>query len=131
MRIAHAALAAAVVLASASQAFAHARVLATVPRDNALLAGSPPAIEIRFNEILDDDFNSIEVFSEAQPAQSPTSLTAGPATVDAKDGTHLVAPLQKLPPGTYAVHWKVLSRDGHTARGRFTFRVLPDRDGAY
>jgi methionine-rich copper-binding protein CopC len=28
-----------------------------------------------------------------------------------------------LPPGTYRVHWKVLSVDTHTTEGNFTFRV--------
>ena len=31
--------------------------------------------------------------------------------------------VKPLPPGTYRVHWKVLSVDTHTTEGNFTFRV--------
>jgi methionine-rich copper-binding protein CopC len=119
------------VLASARSASAHARLLSSTPSDHALLSRGPEAIELRFNEILDDDFNSIEVFSASAEEGKAKNLAAGPATVDVSDRTRLSAPLPRLEPGAYAVHWKVLSRDGHTARGRLTFRVLPDRTGAY
>jgi copper resistance protein C len=110
---------------------AHARLLASTPRDNELLAASPGSVHLWVNEILDHDFNSIEVFFDSAPESDRQSLTAGPAEVDPDNRTHLSVPLQPLRPGSYVVHWKVLSRDGHTARGRFSFRVLPDRDGAY
>jgi methionine-rich copper-binding protein CopC len=31
--------------------------------------------------------------------------------------------LKPLPPGTYRVHWRVLSVDTHTTEGSFTFQV--------
>lgn len=123
--------AAALLLASAATAHAHARLLASDPKDHGLLAGSPKQVQLWFNEILDDEFNSIEVVSSEAPTGAEPNLATGPATVDPNDRTHLVAPLGKLPRGTYVIRWKVLSRDGHGARGRLEFRVLPDRGGAY
>ena len=124
-------LAAALLFASAGAAHAHARLLKSSPKDHGLLAGSPRQVELWFNEILDDDFNSIEVVSSEAPTGSEPNLTSGPATVDPNDRTHLTAPLGKLARGTYVIRWKVLSRDGHSARGRLEFRVIPDRGGAY
>ncbi|MEI9897945.1 MAG: copper resistance protein CopC [Chthoniobacter sp.] len=43
--------------------------------------------------------------------------------VDPRDRTHLTIRLGALPPGEYVVEWRVLSRDGHSAPGRSTFRV--------
>jgi methionine-rich copper-binding protein CopC len=136
MRTLLAALAAALVLSRAPDALAHARLLSSEPADQARLASAPKAIELHFNEILDDDFNSIDVFPAAAQAErgaTPVpakSLTSAPAAVDEADRTRLVAPVQALEPGTYAVEWKVLSRDGHTARGRYTFTVQPSGEGA-
>jgi hypothetical protein len=31
--------------------------------------------------------------------------------------------LKALPPGTYRVHWHVLSKDTHSTEGNFTFQV--------
>lgn len=124
-------LAAALLLAWAGSAHAHARLLAAIPKDHALLAGSPKQVELWFNELLENEFNSIEVFSSAAPTGAEPNLASGPATVDPDNRTHLVAPLGKLPPGAYVIHWKVLSRDGHSALGRLEFRIVSDRRGAY
>jgi methionine-rich copper-binding protein CopC len=38
-------------------------------------------------------------------------------------GTVMRVGVRSLPPGTYRVHWKVLSVDTHTTEGSFSFRV--------
>ena len=52
-----------------------------------------------------------------------SNLARGAPTVDLDDRTRMVVPVQRLDPGHYAVEWRVLSRDGHSATGRFTFWV--------
>lgn len=113
------------ILAVPHSAFAHARMVRSTPVKNARLSQTPKRIDLWFNELLDDGFNSIEVFAAAEvTAKQRTDLKQGSATVDPKDRTHLIVDVQPLPPGEYAVEFRVLSRDGHSAPGRFTFHVL-------
>jgi methionine-rich copper-binding protein CopC len=117
-------IAAAFVFAAPS-AHAHARLIHSTPQSGTSLAQSPPQIELSFNELLDGgEFNSIAVFpsSEARD-KTRADLTAGKPQVDARERTRLTINLKPLPPGEYTVEWRVLSLDGHTAPGRFKFKV--------
>ncbi len=129
MRRALAALATvASILASASDAGAHARLVASSPRAGSRLAASPPAIELWFDEVLDAGFHEVTVVSAGAPSTGAASRARAVA-VDPNDGTHLVAPIEPLGDGAWVVLWRVLSRDGHGARGRFEFRVAPAPGG--
>jgi methionine-rich copper-binding protein CopC len=109
-------------------ALAHARLVRSSPASQAQLAEPPSRIELWFSELLEDDFNSVQVvrFAELTTKQR-SNLTQSVVTLDRGDRTHLVVPLQHLGPGRYAVEWRVLSRDGHTATGRFTFWIQAAR----
>ena len=117
------ALTAALLLGAPRGALAHARLVKAKPAEAQVLDASPGAIELWFNEILDDEFNGIELFPAADEESATANLIAVKPTVDAKDRTHLRVAVPPLVPGAYVVHWKVLSRDGHSARGRLSFRV--------
>lgn len=120
-------------LATASGAHAHARLVRAQPANGGTVAAPPSSVELWFNELLDDEFNDVAVY-RAKPDGSPaddTSLAAGPPRVDPDDRTRLVTPVRTLGPGPYVAHYKVLSRDGHSARGRVLFRVgTTDSNGA-
>jgi len=81
-------------------------------------------VDLWFNELLDAEFNSIEVFPVAE-LSSPhhTTLARDAPTVDPADRTHLAVALPLLAPDDYVVEYRVLSRDGHSAAGRLTFHV--------
>jgi methionine-rich copper-binding protein CopC len=117
-------LCAAVCVLAPQPALAHARLVKSVPADNVEMAEPVTKIEMWFNELLDNGFNSIDVFPAAD-VTSPNrkSLVKEDAKVDTKDRTHLTLTLKPLPPGDYVVEWRVLSLDGHTAPGRFKFRI--------
>lgn len=128
-RRAHTALSSAVtalvLAAGVSAALAHARVVCSVPAKHAQLQAPPARVELWFNELLDDHFNAVEVFPAAElKSKTRTQLTRGQPTVDPNDRTHVTVELQPLAPGEYVVEYRVLSRDSHTAPGRFTFRVV-------
>ena len=117
---------AALLLLPAPAALAHARVIRSIPAKGAELSQPPEQIELWFNELLDAGFNSLEVFISSEIGQPKhTNLAKGKPVVAARDRTHLSLKLEPLAPGEYAVEWRVLSRDGHSAPGRFTFRILP------
>ena len=106
------------------EALAHARMIRSSPTADGVTQ-SPEQVELWFNELLDSGFNSIIVYPAAEAsAKIHKSLTQGEAKVDPKDKTHLTIGVKPLPPGAYMVEWRVLSLDGHSAPGRFKFRVL-------
>ncbi len=103
---------------------AHARIMKSIPQDKAELEQPPAQVELWFDELLDRQFNNVEVFRASEiKAPKRKNLAKSEVLADPRDRTHLILPLPPLPPGDYAVEWRVLSRDGHSARGRFTFRV--------
>ncbi len=110
----------------APAAFAHARLVRSTPERNATLSAAPATIELWFNELLDEGFHAIEVFPASELNRKPRrNLATQKPIVNPRDRTQIHAPLGPLPPGDYVVEWRVLSRDGHSAPGRFTFRILP------
>jgi methionine-rich copper-binding protein CopC len=112
-------------LAGAPAAWAHARLLHAEPAKGAEVSTAPKQIDLWFNELLDDGFNTLTVFPAAELSSTGkhTNLAKDKPAVDAKDRTHLTIKLETLPPGEYVIEWRVLSRDGHSAPGRSTFRV--------
>jgi copper resistance protein C len=113
-----------IVLASSAPARAHARLERSVPQNGATVA-PPKTIELWFNELLDDEFNDVAVYRatrDGTPADTTNRATAKPQ-VDASDRTHLSTPVGATTTGSYVVQYKVLSRDGHSARGRVVFRI--------
>ena len=114
----------ALLFALAPRAGAHARMLKSIPARGAELSASPVQLDLWFNELLEDGFNTIEVFPSSELAAGKhSSLTRGKVMVDPNDRTHLTVKLGTLAPGGYVVDWRVLSRDGHSAPGRMTFTI--------
>lgn len=112
--------------AIASTAWAHARLVRSEPRDQAVLEESPDVVHLWFNELLDRGFHQVAIFpSTERTAKRRSNLTRGEPQVDPDDRTHLSVRVQPLPPGEYVIEYRVLSRDGHTAPGRILFRVRP------
>jgi methionine-rich copper-binding protein CopC len=117
-------LAAAGMAAAPMEALAHARMIRSSPTADGVTQ-SPAQVELWFNELLDDRFNTIIVYPAAEAnTQRHPILTKGDVKVDPKDKTHLTIEVKPLPPGEYMAEWRVLSLDGHSAPGRFKFRVL-------
>ncbi|MDR3404710.1 MAG: copper resistance protein CopC [Chthoniobacter sp.] len=111
-------------LAGAPGAWAHARLLRAEPKTGAELSAAPKQIDLWFNELLEDGFNTLTVIPAADlVAEKKTNFAKDKPVVDPRDRTHLTIKLGTLPPGEYIVEWRVLSRDGHSAPGRSTFRV--------
>lgn len=112
------------VLAAPGTALAHARLIKSSPTSGGNLAQAPEKVELWFSELLDGNFDNVGVYTAADVSSSTrTNLAVDQAKVDDKDRTHLTIALKPLPPGEYFVEWRVLSLDGHTATGRFKFKV--------
>ena len=111
-------------IAAAPAALAHARLVRSSPGKGDTLPNAPERIELWFSELLDDGFNSIEIFPASEiAAPKRANLAKEKPALDPRDRTHLILKTAPLAPGEYMVEWRVLSRDGHSAPGRFTFRI--------
>jgi methionine-rich copper-binding protein CopC len=112
------------VLAGPPGAWAHALLVRAEPKSGAELSPAPKQIELWFNELLEEGFNTVTVIPAADlVAEKKTNFAKGKPVLDPRDHTHLSIKLEALPPGDYIVEWRVLSRDGHSAPGRSAFRV--------
>ncbi len=109
---------AAVLLAAAAtgSAFAHAKMMASVPKDGATVAAGLSKIEMRFSHRM--RLTLVRVHRAAADQQvaikgalPKTFAEAATVSVDA------------LPAGAYDVSWTAVSEDGHVMKGHFAFTV--------
>ncbi|MBX6396349.1 MAG: copper homeostasis periplasmic binding protein CopC, partial [Alicyclobacillaceae bacterium] len=102
-----------------SVASAHAYLVRANPVPNSAVESGPERIQLWFSEPIDPRFAHVTVFGP-----DGKILVSGSPAADPRDGTSLVVPLPgKLDSGTYTVHWRVVSADGHPVAGSFTFSV--------
>jgi copper transport protein len=104
----------------APSALAHANVVATSPRDGAILESAPTEVRVRF-----DDSVSVAP-GTAVVSNDGGSALGGPPRL-ATGGRELVLPLRRLGDGDYSVRWRIVSDDGHIETGVLAFRVGPPR----
>ena len=99
---------------------AHSTLVRSQPPAGATLTAPPSQIILWFNERLERQFHAVTV-TDGQGRTIPTQNLH----VDQADPTQLTVAVEPLPPGVYRVRWQVLSRDGHVAKGAFSFSVQP------
>jgi copper resistance protein C len=112
------ALAALILLAAQSPAWAHAFLDHSKPKVGSTVKSSPSEVKIWFTQALEPAFSVIEVKNALGKR-----VTKKKARVDKKNGKLLELPLPKLPPGTYKVIWHVVSVDTHRTQGHFEFTI--------
>jgi methionine-rich copper-binding protein CopC len=99
-------------------AFAHARLVKSIPADDAELSAAPGAVVLTFNESPEHSFSSVDLRNPAG------EIVTTPAVREGETPDSLVMPLpENLPAGAYTVQYRVLSVDGHVVEGRFGFRI--------
>lgn len=115
-------LVAAMALASAPVASAHAARIAADPADNAILTQGPARVSATFNERLQPEFAAMTVvgpdgnlWSSGDPQVQGAVISVG------------VRPLG--PAGTYTVNYRVTSADGHPVSGSWSFRLTVSASG--
>jgi copper resistance protein C len=99
-------------------AAAHAFPERADPRVGAVVRGSPETVRIWFDGELEPAFCQVSVTDG-----SGRRVDRGDARVEAGARRILQVSLPALPPGTYSVHWAVLSIDGHRTTGDYRFTV--------
>ncbi|VWD37447.1 copper resistance protein CopC [Burkholderia lata] len=110
--------AAALLLAGAQFAHAHAFPTHQMPSAGETVTGSPKTVAIDFDDGLEPAFSSIAV-TDAQGH----AVTNGKAEVDASNRKHMSVALSPLTPGVYSVAWVAVALDGHRTQGHYAFTV--------
>ena len=120
-----AAVAAALVLAWAPPASAHATLIDTDPDEGAVLESAPDLIRFTFNEPVRGVPDGVHVFDAEGASIGSSSRTSD---------TDLLVTLDEEPgEGSLIVAWRVVSADGHPISGTLTFAVgapSAERQGA-
>jgi methionine-rich copper-binding protein CopC len=101
-------------LLGSAAAHAHAYLDHANPRVGSTVRTAPRQVTLSFSQKLEPSFSSAQV-TDASGARVDQGARVS--------GTQILVPVRALAPGTYRVHWKVLSVDTHTTEGNFTFRV--------
>lgn len=103
-------------VASHGAALAHAIVVGSTPRAEAVVTGDPLAVEIRFNSRIDAARSHLKLFRiDGESVSLPLSA--------AGSDDALKASATGLAPGRYRLHWQTLSPDGHISQGDIPFSV--------
>jgi copper resistance protein C len=104
----------------ATSAFAQAQLVKATPAAGAAVAEATE-IRLEFNESVDPRFSGLTL-----TAPNRVNVELGEPEVESGDPRVLVVPITNvLAPGAYAVHWRVVSFDTHSAEGEFGFTVKP------
>ena len=101
-----------------SCAFGHAFLDHAVPPVGSTLNAAPDRVRLWFTQQLEPAFSGIAV-DDAKGVRVDT----GNAALDPNDGTSLSVGLKPIGPGTYTVHWHVVSVDSHRTEGSWTFVI--------
>ena len=95
-------------------AHAHAMLASASPPVSGSVGAAPHQVTLSFTQGLEPAFSSVQV------TDSSARVDGGKAQVS---GSTMTVGLKALSPGTYKVHWHVLSVDTHKTEGSFSFRV--------
>jgi methionine-rich copper-binding protein CopC len=112
--------AAAISIALAGQAMAHAHLKSAVPAADGSVKSAPSELDLTFSEGLNVKFSGIKM-----TGPDKATVRTGEAMLT-NDGTTLMVPVpDRLAPGKYTVEWHVLSTDGHKTNGSYSFTIAP------
>ena len=104
-----------------ASAWAHAFLDHAVPPVGSTSPSAPGELSLSFSEKIVPAFSGASLSSAAG-----ASIPTGQAGIGPSDPATLhVALGRKLAPGTYVVHWHVVSVDTHRTSGSYKFTIAP------
>jgi methionine-rich copper-binding protein CopC len=99
-------------------ALAHGKLEQAAPAADSVVDASPSTLKLTFNEGLEAAFSNASVANASGAVVSKEK-----AKVDSSNSRVLTVAVPKLSPGSYAVHWEVMTHDGHKTKGDYKFAV--------
>jgi methionine-rich copper-binding protein CopC len=111
---------AALAVAPATPALAHAHLLSSVPAAGSTAMPPPTALRLNFSEGLELKFTKVKLIGPEKNA-----IGTGSAALDPKDDKVLILPVNSgLADGKYTVEWQAVSTDGHKTTGSYSFSTM-------
>jgi methionine-rich copper-binding protein CopC len=104
------------VAAFAAPLWAHAVLVESKPKANAVVAGQQLPLWLRFNVRVDGTRSKLRLI-----APDGSTVTLVPVKQPSPDTLETAA--SSLKPGAYKLQWQVLASDGHVSRGEVDFTV--------
>ena len=98
--------------------FAHAIMVRSSPEQNAVLTESPKQVDVWFNDKVGTEYKALAVIDSKGKRVDNQDLVQ-----EIFDQSHLYATVQKLPPDTYTVRYRVVSLDTHIVTGKYQFTI--------
>ncbi|WP_285690470.1 copper resistance CopC family protein [Actinoplanes sp. NBRC 103695] len=105
-----------VVLLPGTPAWAHATLVSADPVKDATLTKAPASVTLVFSEKLNPDFTTIAISDAGR-----RRVAAAEPSVDGDIGSVTLS--EPLGNGGYTVAYRVVSVDGHTVQGSYTFTL--------
>ncbi len=97
----------------------HLHLLKSSPPANATVSAAPDSIRFWFSQTPELKVTTVKV-------TGPGSIAVALAPLVRGDSTLVLAPVKaKMAAGAYTVAWHTMAKDGHVARGTFSFTVGP------
>jgi len=98
-------------------ALAHAILVDSTPRQDAVISDRNVAVQLAFNSRVDQSRSTLTLEG---PDHDSTQVAV---EKDSAQPAKLSARIADLKPGLYKLHWQVLAIDGHITRGMISFSV--------
>jgi methionine-rich copper-binding protein CopC len=99
----------------------HLHLLKSTPEANATVTAAPDSIRLWFSQAPELKVTTVKVTG---PGNAAVTL----APLASRDSSAIVAAVKgRMTTGLYTVGWRTMARDGHVARGTFSFTVAPTR----
>lgn len=108
--------AAAVAMATATPAFAHANLVRANPAKDATVAPLR-SVRLEFSAHIETRFSTVQVVSASG------QRVAGESAVGSDNRTLTATLARPLAQGAYRVEWRIVSADGHRMQGDYGFTV--------
>lgn len=100
---------------------AHAILVRSLPERESTVQESPEEVKVWFNEGVGSQYMALAVIDSEGKRVDNKDVTQG-----FFDKSELSVTLPTIPPGTYAVRYRVQSADGHIVSGKYSFSVEPE-----
>jgi methionine-rich copper-binding protein CopC len=98
-------------------AYSHAGILNSTPPKNGIVTAPLEKISIKLGGAVEPAFSKAEVFD-------PDDNKISQKTQFLKGNKIMEAELKEnLAPGLYTIKWKIMSMDGHSLKGEYTFTI--------
>ncbi|MGG3466114.1 copper resistance protein CopC [Neobacillus pocheonensis] len=104
---------------------AHAYIKKSTPTENEVFDQPPQKVTIQFDEAIQPDYHSLQVFDSKGKRVDQKNERIDPA-----NPAIIEADLQgNLPNDTYSIQWRVVSGDGHPIEGVIPFQIGQEAKG--